>query len=90
MHVVCHVRRLGLSRTTKQNVLSLILLIPLVELMNQKRGIYRHHILYPLQLGPLFLNDVRILMPKVGLGLNQIKIGLRKVFMKNITYFWNK
>ena len=90
MHVVCHVRGLGLSRTTKQNVLSLILLIPLVEITNQKRGIYRHHILYPLQLGPLFLNDVRILMPKVGLGPNQMKIGLRKVFMKNITYFWNK
>ena len=32
---VCRVRRLGLSCTSKQNILSLILLIPLVKLMNQ-------------------------------------------------------
>ena len=34
----------------KQNFLSLILLIPLVVLMNPKKGIYRHFILYPLRL----------------------------------------
>jgi len=36
--VVCHVRGLGPSRTSKQNVLSLILLILLAELTNQKEG----------------------------------------------------
>ena len=47
----------------------------------------RHHILYPLQLGSPFPNDVIILKSKVDLGPNQMKIDLRKVFMKNITYF---
>ena len=45
IRVVCRVRGLGLSRTSKQNVLSLILLILLVKLTNQKRGICKHHIL---------------------------------------------
>ena len=36
MYVVCHMRGLGPSCTSKQNVLSLILLIPLAELTNQK------------------------------------------------------
>ena len=48
MHVVCCVRGLGPSRTSKQFFFSLILLILLAEIMNQNRGIYRHHILYPL------------------------------------------
>ena len=70
MRDVCHVHRLGPSHTLKQNVLSLILLIPLVKLTNQKMGICRHHILYPLRLGLPFYNDVEILRPKVGLGPN--------------------
>ena len=37
MRDVCCVHRLGLSRTSKQNVLSLILLIPLAKLINQKK-----------------------------------------------------
>ena len=56
----------------KQNVLSLILLILLVKLRNQNRGIYKHHILYSLRLRPLFLNDAKILRLKVGVGPNQI------------------
>ena len=83
-------RGLGSSCTSKKNVLSLLLLIPLVELANQKRGICRHCILYPLCLGPLFLDNVRTLRAKVGLGPNQMKIDLRKVFVENITYFWKK
>ena len=71
----------------KQNVLSLILSIPLVELTNQKRGICRHRILYPLRLGPPFPNDGKILKPKVGLGFGQIQIDLRKVFRENINFF---
>ena len=47
MRDVCRVRGLGPSHTSKQNVLSLILLISLAKLANQKRGIYRHRILYP-------------------------------------------
>ena len=70
IHVVCHMCGLGPSCMSKQNVLSLILLIPLVKLMNQKKGICRHRILYPLQLGPPFPNDVGILKAKVGLGLD--------------------
>ena len=50
----------------------------------------RHHILYPLRLKPLFSNDVRILKPMVGLGPNQVKIDLRKVFMEIIIYFWKR
>ena len=48
-------------------------------------GKCRHRILYLLQLKPPFPNDGKILNPKVGLGLDQIKINLRKVFMENIT-----
>ena len=48
MRVICRVRGLGLSRTLKKKVLSLILLIQLVELTNQKRGIGRQSNLYPL------------------------------------------
>ena len=48
----------------------------------------RHHILYPLWLEPPFPNDSKILKSKVGLGLDQIKIYLRKVFMENITLLW--
>ena len=72
MHFVCCVHGLGPSRTSKQNVLYLILLISLAKLTNQKRGICRDRILYPLPLGPLFLNDAKILRPKVGLGPNHI------------------
>ena len=68
----CRVGGLGLSRTSKQNVLSLILLIPFAKLMNQKRSIYRHCILYPLRLRPPFPNDTRILNPKASLKPNQI------------------
>ena len=46
---------------------------------------YKNCILYPLQLGPPFLNDGKILKPKFGLGPNHIEIDLRKVFMENIT-----
>ena len=89
MGVVCRVRGLGLGRTLKQNVLSLILLIPLVELTNQKRGICKHRIFYTLQLRPSFPNDVEILKPKVGLRPNQIEFDLRKVLLENITLFVN-
>ena len=87
MRVVCHVRGLGPSHTTKQNVFSLILLILLVNLMNQKRGIYRHLILYPLRLGPPFPNDAEILRLKVGLGIIRLQIDLRGVTMKNIIFY---
>ena len=70
MRVMCHVHGLGLNHKSKQNVLSLILLIPLVELTNQKRGICRHCILYPLRLRLPFPNDVGFLKAKVGLELN--------------------
>ena len=90
MCVVCHVHGSGPRCTLKQNVFSLILLIPLEELINQKRGIYRHHILYPLWFGPPFPYDVRILKGKVSLGPNQMKIDLRKVFMEIIIYFWKR
>ena len=72
MRDVCHVHGLGLSRMQKQNVLSIILLIPLAKLMNQKRGICRHCILYPLRLGPLFPNNAQTLKPKTSLKPNQI------------------
>ena len=88
MHVVRYVHGLGSNCTSKQIVLSLILLISLVELTDQKRGICRHRILYPLRFGPLFTNDVRILKPMVGLGPDKMKIDLKKAFMENITYFW--
>ena len=70
---VCHVSGLGLSHTSKQNVLSLILLIPFAKLTNQKKGICRHHILYPLQLGPPFPNVDRTLRPNASLKPNQIQ-----------------
>ena len=54
---VCCGHGFGSSRTTKQNILSLILLILLTKLTNQKRGICRHYILYALRLGPWFPND---------------------------------
>ena len=69
---VCRVHGLGPSCTLKQNVLSLILLISSVKLMNQKRGIYRHHILYPLRFGPQLPNDAQTLRPKASLEPNQI------------------
>ena len=69
---MCCVRGLGSSCTSKQNVLSLILLIPLAKLTNQRKGIYRHCIFYPLQLGPSFPNDNRTLRPKTSLESNQI------------------
>ena len=72
MRDLCRVHGLGPSHILKQNVLSLILLILLVKLTNQKRGICRHRILYHLRLGPSFLNDTEILRPKVGLGPNQM------------------
>ena len=94
MHDVYRVCRLESSHTSKQNFLSLILLILLSKLMNQKRDICRCYILYPLRLGPPFPNDAKILRPKVGLGPNQMLIDLRNVKIKNITfyekinYFW--
>ena len=94
MHDVYRVCRLESSHTSKQNFLSLILLIPLPKLMNQKRDVCRCYILYPLRLGPPFPNDAKILRPKVGLGPNQMLIDLRNVKMENITfyeqinYFW--
>ena len=40
--------------------------------MGAKLSAYKcgHHILYPLQFGPPFPNNVEILKPKVGLGLD--------------------
>ena len=72
MRDVCRVHGLGSSHTLKQNVLSFILLILLVKLTNQKRGICRHRILYPLWLRPLFPNDAWTLRPKANLEPNQI------------------
>ena len=72
MRDVCHVHGLGSNHTSKQNVLSLILCILLVKLTNQKRGICRHRILYPLRLEPPFPNDARTLRPKASLEPNQI------------------
>ena len=72
MRDVCRVHRLGPSYTSKQNILSLILLILLTELTNQKRGICKHRILYPLRLRPPFPNNAEILRPKVGLRPNQM------------------
>ena len=57
MRDMCCVCGLGPSRMSKQNVLSLILLIPLAKLTNQKRAIYRYYILYSLRLETLFPND---------------------------------
>lgn len=49
--------------------------------------IYRHHIMYPLRLEPPFPNDVGIIKPKVGLGLDHIEIDLRKVFSEKYNSF---
>ena len=88
MHDVCHVHGLGPSSTSKQNVLSLILLILLVKLTNQKRGIYRYRILYPLQLKPPFPIDAEILRFKVVLGPNQMLNWLEKCW--NEKYKFNE
>ena len=48
------------------------------------KSICRDCILYPLQLGPPFPNDVGILKPKVGLRPDQIEIDLRKEFSEKI------
>ena len=58
----CYLRRfiLGLVEILK----------PLVE--QTMKGVCRHHILYPLQLGPPFPNNTRTLRPKVNLEPNQI------------------
>ena len=63
----------GSESFVETNVLSLILLILLAKLTNKKRGIYRHRILYTLQLGPPFPNDGKILKPKIGLEPDQIR-----------------
>ena len=49
--------------------------------------ICRHHIMYPLRLEPPFPNDVGIIKPKVGLGLDHIEIDLRKVFSEKYNSF---
>ena len=82
MHVICRVCGLGPSCTSKQNVLSFILLILLVEFTNQKRVIYSHRILYPLRL--------KFSFAKVGLGPNWIEIDLRKCFLEKYNSFWTK
>ena len=48
----------------------------------------RHRIYTPYDSGPPFSNDGSNLRPKVGLGSNEMKIDLGKVFMKITTYFW--
>ena len=91
MRVIYCVRGLGPSHTTNCFVsyfFYFFIFYFWAEFTNQKRGIYRHCILYPLWLRPLFPNDGSTLKPKVGLGPNQMKIDLRKVFVENITYFW--
>ena len=65
MRNVCCVRGLGSSRTSKQNILSLILFISLTKLTNQKKGICRNRILYPLRFKPPFPNDARTLRPRL-------------------------
>ena len=72
MHDVFRVSGLGPSHTSKQNFLSLILLFPLAKLTNQKWGICRHRILYPLRLRPPFPNNAQTLRPKASLKPNQI------------------
>ena len=49
----------------------------------------RHSILYPIWLGPPFLDDVGILKPKVSLGIDQIEIDLMKVFLEEYNIFMN-
>ena len=98
VRVVCSVHGLSLScMSKKKNVLSLILLILLAKLTNQKKSIFRHRILYPLRLGLPFPNNVGILKPNVGLEPDQIEMVLRKVFskkyksfMNQISYFWKR
>ena len=72
MRDVCRVGGLGPSHTSKQNVLSLILLIPLAKLMNQMREICRQRILYPLQFEPPFPNNALTLRYKASLEPHQI------------------
>ena len=43
--------------------------------------------MYPLWLEPPFPNDVGIIKPKVGLGLDHIEIDLRKVFSEKYNSF---
>ena len=50
----------------------------------------RHCILYPLQLGPPFLNDGKILKPKVNIGLDQIINWLEESFYGKYNSFMNK
>ena len=57
-----------------------------IDYLYAPNTICRHRILYPLWLGPPFPNDARILKPKVGLGLNQIEIDLRKVFLEKYNF----
>ena len=67
--------------------MSLIFFIPITKLTNQKKGICRHLILYPLRLRPPFPNDAKILKPKVGLWPDQITNWLGSVKIENITYY---
>ena len=61
-----------------------------MKLTNQKKGIYRYCILYPLRLGPPFPNDGKILKPKVGLGPDQIINWLEEGFYEKYNSFMNK
>ena len=71
MHNVYHVCGLGPSRTSKQNVLSLILLISLVKLKNKKKGVSVDTAFCTLYdsdpCSPIILNS----KTNVGLGPNQ-------------------
>ena len=51
---------------------------------------HKHHILYPLWLGPLFSKDGEILKPKVGLGHDQIINWLKEGFNGKYNSFMNK
>ena len=86
MRDVCHVHGLGPNCISKQNVLSLILLILLMKLTNQKRGIYRHRILYSLQLKPSFPINAEILRFKVVLGPNQMLNWLEKCWNEKYNF----
>ena len=86
MRDVCHVCGLGPSCMLKQKVLSLILLIPSVKYTNQKKGICRHRILYPLRLMLPFPNDAQSLRPKLVYNPIKYQIDLGSVKMENITF----
>ena len=75
---VCCVCGLSPSHMSKQNVLSLIILISLAKLTNQKEGICWHRILYPLQLRSLFPDEAWTLRPKASLEPNQILSWLKE------------